>query len=69
MPVTESNETVGLIRSYSSGVERNHVFYKQEQQTYGTASTTSYRFYGFSKSRSLFVLYAVMQTETEGLLC
>lgn len=45
------------------------MFYKQEQQTYGTASTTSYRFYGFSKSRSLFVLYAVMQTETEGPLC
>lgn len=60
MPVSDKLSAVGALSG--PGVEKGHVFYKQNQQTYGTAYIISYRCDGFSKSRLIFVLYTAMQT-------
>lgn len=55
MPLSDKLSAVGVLDG--PDLERSHMFYKQEQQTYGTAYIISYRCDGFSKSRLIFVLY------------
>lgn len=60
MPISDKLSAIGVLDG--PGVESRHVFYKQDQQTYGTAYIISYRCDGFSKSMLVFVLYTSTQT-------